>query len=196
MPVIDKNEPGNHCRKHIAILIYLILYFYFAFRKNKMKTIFFTATVIVIVLAACKTTATTTGATASVNDTLSDYSFKKVTRDKELYNATSELVPVDTAYLVKDTLHILTKKIMGCDADNFKLFWNGALMKSLPPQTSVKLFQQVNAECKQQHLFHLTYNIKSLRLKNDTVISTLDSAVTKTMLLRIGGYKEMVKYAY
>ena len=47
-----------------------------------MKTIFFTATVIVIVLAACKTTATTTGATAPVNDTLSDYSFKKVTRDQ------------------------------------------------------------------------------------------------------------------
>ena len=149
-----------------------------------------------IVIASCKTTTKTTGASAPVNDTISDYSFRKITRDKELYAAVKEMVPLDTAYLTNDTLHILTKKILGCDAGDFKVFWNGAFQKSLPPQTSIKLFQQVNAECKEQHRFHLTYNVKPLRLKNDTASFNLDSCAAKSTSLRIGGYKEMVRYEF
>jgi hypothetical protein len=149
-----------------------------------------------LAIASCKTTNTNASAAAPVNDTVSDYTNPKVSRDKELYAATKELVPVDTVYLAKDTLHILTKKILGCDADNFKLFWNGAMMKSLPPQTSVKLFQQVNTDCKVQHRFHLTYNITSLRLKNDTASFNTDSCLARTTVLRLGGYKEAVRYEY
>ena len=159
------------------------------------QTILLTA-IALLSIASCKTTKPAAGATAPVNDTVNDYTFRKVNRDKELYAATKELVPLDTVYLTKDTLHILTKKILGCDADNFKLFWNGAMQKSLPPQTSVKLFQQVDAECKEQHRFHLTYNVKSLRIKNDTAAFNLDSCAAKTTLLRWGGYKELVKYEY
>ena len=158
-----------------------------------LKQTFLLSVSFLLVIASCKTTKTTTGAATPVNDTVSDYSFRKITRDKELYAAVKEMVPLDTAYLAKDTLHILTKKILGCDADNFKLFWNGAMQKSLPQQTSVKLFQQVDAECKEQHRFHLTYNVNVLRAKHDTASFNLDSCAAKTTLLRIGGYKEMVK---
>lgn len=158
-----------------------------------MKNLILLSAAFVLVVASCKINKTTTGVAVPVNDTVCDYSFRKITRDKELYAAVKEMVPLDTAYLTKDTLHILTKKILGCDADNFKLFWSGAMQKSLPQQTSVKLFQQVDAECKEQHRFHLTYNVKPLRAKNDSASFNLDSCTAKTTLLRIGGYKEMVR---
>jgi len=159
-----------------------------------MKRIVFISVSILVAIVSCKTTNKSTGSAVPVDDTVADYSFKKITRDKELYAAVTELVPLDTAFLSKDTLHILTKKIHGCDADNFKLMWNGASTKSLPPQTSVKLFQQVDAECKEQHRFHLTYNVKPLRFKHDTTSFHLDSCAAKTTLLRIGGYKHLVRY--
>ncbi len=160
---------------------------------NKVVSLLF---LLVLILASCKTTNKSTAATAPIDDTISDYSFRKIDRDKELFAAVKEIVPLDTAYLTKDTLHILTKKILGCDADNFKLFWNGASQKSLPPQTLVKLFQQVDAECKEQHRFHLTYNITPLQLKQDTATLNADSSFSKKLLLNIGGYKRSVKYSY
>lgn len=155
-----------------------------------------------LTFTGCKTAATTGAAATPVQDTISDYSFRKIMRDKELYAATTELVPLDTVFLTYDTLHILTKKVVGCDADMFKLMWNGAMMKSLPPQTSVKLFLQVEPDCKERHYFHLTYNVKPLQLKRDTVAPivsdtiAIDTVNRKKVILRVGGYKHSVQYLY
>ncbi len=161
-----------------------------------MKKILFLLVASLSVFMGCKTTTPAAGAAAPVDDTVSDYSFRKIMRDKELYAATTELVPLDTVFLNYDTLHIFTKKIIGCDAENFRLMWNGAMMKSLPPQTSVKLFQQVEPDCKERHMFHLTYNVKPLQLKRDSAMFSKDSCASKTTILRIGGYKHSVQYLY
>ena len=109
-----------------------------------------------------------------------DESFRKPVNDKALFAQTTDMVPMDTAFIVSDTLHIITKRILGCDAENFKLIWNGNKTKSLPPQTSVKLFQQVDAACKERHKFHLLYNVSPLHLKQDTTI------------IKVGGWKNVV----
>jgi hypothetical protein len=161
-----------------------------------MKHLSLIAIALLLFIAACKTTAPAANAAPPAEDTVTDNSFKKVMRDKELYAAVSELVPLDTVYLSYDTLHILTKRLLACDADNFKLMWNGAMLKSLPPQTSVKLFQQVEPDCKERHVFHLTFNVKPLQLKADSASFSKDSCAAKTTILRVGGYKHTVGYTY
>jgi hypothetical protein len=144
---------------------------------------------LLVLAAACKTSNKATGGQPAYIETIVDDAFRKPILDKALYIATSEIVPLDTAFIAKDTLHIITKKIQGCDAETFKLMWNGAMAKSLPPQTSVKLLQAVDPACKERHKFHLTYNITPLRFKQD-------SSASKSTLVRIGGWKEMVKYEF
>src|SRR5688572_22029055 len=100
-----------------------------------------------------------------VIDTLSDYSSRKVIRNNHIFTSTTDVVPLDTVYLSKDTLHVLTKKIPGCDEDSFMLIWDGKMRKSLPPMTSVKLLQRVDPACTERHYFHLTYNIRPLQFK-------------------------------
>jgi hypothetical protein len=142
-----------------------------------------------LVICACKTakkTATDAPNTALV---IKDELFRKPITDKELYRETTEMVPLDSVYIAKDTLNIITKKITGCDAENFKLIWTGDLGKAIPAQTGVKLLQYVAADCKEKHKFHLTYNISPLKLKNDT------SAV-KTTLIRVGGWPKMTNYIH
>jgi hypothetical protein len=144
----------------------------------------------------CKTSKTNTTVAAPVDDTITSDNLRKLSRNKDIYNAIKEIVPLDTAWLAKDTLHILTTKVLGCDADNFQLFWNGAVMKSLPPQVTVRLYQQVDAACTEKHRFHLLYNVKSLKLSHDTTTATADTMVKPATILHIGGYKNAVKYAY
>ena len=137
-----------------------------------------------------------TGAAPPLIDTLNNLSCKKLIKDKELFASVTDLVPLDTVYISKDTLHVLTQKITGCDEDDFSLLWNGAILKSLPPQTNVKLFQKVDPACNERHHFHLTFNIQPLQLKNKTVVSTSDLTKTKITVVRIGGWKNALKYMF
>ncbi|MCX6199068.1 MAG: hypothetical protein NTY88_07580 [Bacteroidetes bacterium] len=155
-----------------------------------MKKIFLSAFPVFLLIGSCTTQKQNGAASTPVEDTITDNSFRKLVRDKELYNSTTELVPLDTVYLSKDTLHLLTKKILACDADNFTLMWNGAMMKSLPPQTNVKLFQLLDTQCKERHPFHLTFNISSLQMRRDT------AAVEKSILIHVGNWARTVKYSY
>lgn len=147
-------------------------------------------------VGGCKTSKQGATLAAPVNDTILSDNFSKLNRNKDIYNAITEIVPLDTAWLAKDTLHILTTRVVGCDADNFQLFWNGAIMKSMPPQVTVRLFQQVDGACSERHRFHLLYNVKSLKLSHDTTTATTDTLVKPATILHIGGYKNTVKYAY
>src|ERR1035437_134086 len=113
----------------------------------------------VVLAYSCKTVKKTTADTSRSVELITDETFRKPITDKELYKATTEVVLLDTVYIAKDTLNIITKKVTGCDAENFKLMWNGDLGKSIPAQTSVKLFQFVDGACRERHKFHLTYNI-------------------------------------
>jgi hypothetical protein len=104
--------------------------------------------IIVIVLAilafteSCKNTEKAKASVAAppANDTMVDLSNKKIMRDPELYAAITDAFAIDTIYLIKDSLHLLTSKIQACETENFKLLWNGKTTKSLPPQVSLKLF--------------------------------------------------------
>ena len=115
--------------------------------------------------------------------------FKKPVIDKGLYAATTEVVPVDSAYVAGDSLNIITPKILGCDADNFRLMCNGVFSNNKPALTTVKLFQAIDPACKTKTWFHLTFNIKPLRQKPD-------SLPNKTVLVRFGNYKNVVHYNY
>lgn len=95
--------------------------------------------------------------------------FRKPIRDKELYTLTPDLIFPDTVYINSDTLHILTKPIRECDAENVKLVWNGIFLKSSPPQAVLKIMQVGDPACKKQNVFHLMYNLTPLRYKSDTV---------------------------
>jgi hypothetical protein len=137
---------------------------------------------------SCKTLKKTAdGGNTKNTEVIKDDSFRKPVKDKELFTSTTEAVPLDTVYISKDTLNIFTKKIFGCDADNFKLIWNRDLGKANPPQTAVRLFQLVDGACKERHKFHLTYNISPLKLKGDT-------SATKTILIKVGGWGKMTIY--
>lgn len=147
------------------------------------------AVLIVLVLAcACKTSKRAANP-EPYQETLTDLSHKKVIKDKELYLATTEVIPIDTVYLNKDTLHILTQKIQACDADNFSLMWNGMMMKSLPPQTNLKLFLLNEGTCKEMHKFHLTFNVHNVRVKSD-------STNNGSTIIRLGNWRNTVTYEY
>lgn len=120
---------------------------------------------------------------------ISDSTAKKLMKDKELYAATNETIPLDTAYISKDTLHVVTTKVNACDADNFKLMWNGMMTKSMPPQTSVKLFLLSDPTCKETHPFHLTFSLKPMHNKQQ-------QPGNSTIMVRVSGFKEMLKYSY
>ena len=161
-----------------------------------MRNFFAILLILVIAISACKTTKKASDVTIPIDDTITDNSFRKLIRSKELFAAVTEMVPLDTAYISKDTLHLLTKRILGCDEKNFKLMWNGTMLKSLPPQTNVKLFQQVDAACNERHRFHLTYNISPLRFKQDSVAVHPDSLWSKVTVIRVGGWKNILKYQF
>jgi hypothetical protein len=142
-----------------------------------------------VFICACKTSKKTAADTATTAVLINDDSFRKPIVDKELYKSTIESVPLDTVYIAKDTLNIVTKKITGCEAENFKLIWNGDLGSVIPAQTTVKLFQYVAADCKERHKFHLTYNISPLKLKTDT-------SEVKTTIISVGGWRRMNNYVH
>jgi len=144
----------------------------------------------VLFACSCKTAKKTSSDASAVHvELITDETFRKPVVDKELFKSTTDVVLLDTVYIAKDTLNIITKKITGCETDNFKLIWNGDLGSAIPAQTSVKLFQLVEGACKEHHKFHLTYNISPLKLKADT------SAV-KTTLIRVGGWARMTSFVH
>jgi hypothetical protein len=146
-------------------------------------------------ISACKTSKRASDVTVPIIDTLTDLSNRKLIRDKEIFRSTTEVVPLDSVYLSKDTLHLLTKRILGCDEESFMLIWDGQMKKSLPPGASVKLLQRVDPACNERHYFHLTYNIKPLRFKND---SATDAHLewSKVTVIKVGGWSNMLKYEF
>ncbi len=140
-----------------------------------------------VLLLACK--ATNNNTAAGKPGMLYSGHFKKPIIDKGLFTATTEVIPVDTAYVSGDSLNIITPKILGCDADNFKLMWNGAFSNSKPALATVKIFQAVDPACTVKNKFHLTFNIKPLRQKPDSIPN-------KTVLVRFGNYKSPIQYYY
>ena len=143
-----------------------------------------------IFVCACKTMKKTSSDNSAGNtEVIKDESFRKPLKDKDLFKSTTEVVPLDTVFISKDTLNIYTKRILGCDAANFQLIWNGDLGKAVPPQATVRLFQMVEGSCKEKHKFHLAYNISSLKLKGDT-------SATQATLIKVGGWGKMNTYVH
>jgi hypothetical protein len=160
-----------------------------------MRTYILTIFALVLFASSCKTSKKTVDIQPVVEDTLSDYTNRKLIRDASIFSSTTEVVPLDTAYLSKDTLHLLTKKILGCDEETFMLIWDGKIRKSLPPIASVKLLQRVDPACKEQHHFHLTYNIKPLRFKNDSAAEA-NMEWSKVTVVKVGGWSNILKYEF
>lgn len=129
------------------------------------------------------------GASSGNTELITDNSYRKPVVDKDLFKATIGDIPLDTVYIAKDTLNIFTKRITGCNADNFKLIWNGDLGKAIPPKTSVKLLQFGEGTCRERHKFHLFYNISSLKLKTDT-------SSNKMTIIQIGGWGKTASYSH
>lgn len=153
---------------------------------------FFSLLIVVIIagIFSCKPQKKAQAAQRPSEDTITDFSNRKVITDKELYASTTEIIAIDTAFLTKDILHILTKKIQACDAENFKLFWDGKFMKSLPPQTNVKLFLMNDAACKELHPFHLTFNISSVHFKTDSLNPN------RTTIIRLGNWRTAMRHDF
>jgi len=138
---------------------------------------------------ACKTSKKTSGDHTANTVVISDALFRKPIKDKDLYRETTEVVPLDTVYVDKDTLNVVTKKLTGCQSDNFKLVWNGTFTKDTPIQTSVKLLQYTPGDCREHHKFHLTYNLTPLKIKHDT--NTI-----KSTLIYFGGWRHYQHYVH
>ena len=143
----------------------------------------------IALLCSCKSTKKAAIDNTASTLLITDESFRKPITDKELYKSTTESVALDTVYISKDTLNIITKKINGCDGENFKLIWTGNFDKAVPPQTGVKLFQLGEGACKERHKFHLTYNMAPLKFKGDT-------ATIKTTDIKVGGWGKMTHYIH
>ncbi|HWB63556.1 MAG TPA: hypothetical protein VG603_08620 [Chitinophagales bacterium] len=108
--------------------------------------------------SGCKTTRKAQ-ATPPPPELITDETFTKPLLDKGIFAATNNAVPVDTAYITGDSLHIFTKKIQGCETENFRILWTGEAEKKEPGKTTLKLLQTVDASCPERHRFHLIYNI-------------------------------------
>lgn len=148
-------------------------------------------------VAACKTSKKTQAPAELPVEWITDESAPKVMNDKEIYAAVTETIPLDSAYIRHDTLHLHTQKMTGCAAEEFKLVWNGAMMKSLPPQTNVRLFHRREPACNERHFFHLTFNIAPLRMKKETASLPSDSSSPqRSTVLRVAGWKAPVRYEY
>ena len=143
----------------------------------------------IALIYSCEGGKKSTAVQPPVNDTINDLLYKRIVKDKDLYASTTEVFLIDTAYMNKDTLHVLTQKVQACDAENFDIFWSGMMAKSLPPQLPVKLFLLNDPACKEQHRFHLTFNAKPLRSAND-------STKSGTAIIKLSGKKTGVKYSY
>lgn len=142
----------------------------------------------IALIYSCEGGKKSTTAQAPVNDTINDWLYKRVLKDKELYGSTTEVFLIDTAYINKDTLHILTGKIQACDAENFDLIWSGMMTKSLPPQLPVKLFLLNDPACKEQHRYHLTFNAKPMHPG--------DANSKGTAIIKLSGMKTGISYSY
>jgi hypothetical protein len=142
---------------------------------------------LIVLLFACKASNNSAGNNKA--GVIYSNHFKKPIIDKGLYAATTEVVGIDSAYISGDSLNIITPKITGCDADNFRLMWNGVFSKAKPAQTTVKIFEAVDPACKAKNKFHLSFNIKPLRQKPD-------SLPNKSVVIRFGNYKPMLQYNY
>ena len=129
------------------------------------------------------------GKTNQATAVITSQKFHKPLRNKQFFAATTEVIPIDTAFVSKDSLHIITRKVSGCDAENFKLVWNGTMVKSIPPQTAVRLFKVADIECSEKHKFHLVFNITQLKMKQD-------STANKVTTVHLGGWKEPLKYEF
>jgi hypothetical protein len=139
---------------------------------------------LLLLLASCKTTKKATDEQPVYQELITDESFRKLIKNKELFNTTTETVLLDSANVVNDTIHVFTKKVQACDAENFKLVWNGSFAKSLPPQVSLKLLLINEPTCKELHRFHITYNISSVWSKKDSI--GVDSLLLKLPGLNSG----------
>jgi hypothetical protein len=139
-----------------------------------------------ILLQTCKSTKKAAESN-DYHEIIIDDSFRKPINDKAIFASTADAVALDTVFLTKDTLHIFTRKIQGCETDEFKLIWNGGMAKSIPPIIGLKLLQTADPSCREKHKFRLAYNIAPLKMNKDTT-SGLGT------VLKIGGWKEAVKY--
>jgi hypothetical protein len=156
---------------------------------NQLTKYIIVAAALTVFTWACKTSKKVANDAPSTAEMIMDEAYRKPINDKDLYAATTELVPLDTVFFASDTMHIITKKINGCETDNFKLIWNGDLGKTAPAKTSVKIFQLTDAQCKERHKFHLIYNISAFKLKNDT-------SSVKVTQIRIGGWKRIETFSH
>lgn len=144
------------------------------------KTIVLLVALLLLLIVACKSSKKVTGEQPVYEELITDGSFRKLIKDKEIFNATTEVVQLDSANVNNDTLHVYTKKIQACNAENLKLVWNGSFAKSLPPQVSLKLLLINEPACREQHRFHIRYNINSVWAKKDSVR-------TDSLLLKLPG---------
>lgn len=142
-------------------------------------------------LGACKTAKSPVAEQVNTVEEITDDSYRKVITSRELYTTTTETVVIDSAAVTRDTLHIYTAKLQACDAENFKLIWDGKEVLSVPAKANLKLLLINEPACRETHRFHLTYNIKGVHPKKNTL-----SLVTDTMLLQLARVKQPVKYAY
>lgn len=162
-----------------------------------MKKFFVASLILFLTINSCKTSKKITEVLPPSDDTITDQSFRKPVRSRELFATVTDVIALDTVYISNDTLHLLTNRISGCDEENFKLIWSGMMMKSMPPQTSVKLFQQADPACNESHRFLLRYNIKPLRFKEDSLYAThADSMTTNAIIIRVGGWKSILNYEF
>lgn len=141
---------------------------------------------LILFVFACNTNKKVSDAAPVIsNDTITDLSNRRVMKDAELFSSITDGITIDTFFIVKDSFHILTSKVQACESENFKLVWSGKTTKSIPPQTSLKLYLMNDPACKEQHRFHLSFNVAPMKTKGDSV---------QKMLLKLGGAKQNLLY--
>lgn len=158
------------------------------------STIFLCLFTSILFTQGCKSTKTSKNnfvKEVAVESIITSTNFRKVEIDKEIFNATTNLPAFDTAYIVADTLHIITGKLQACDAKHFSAFTNGSMMKSLPPQGLVKLFLMTDPTCKTSSLFHLKFNLVNMRFKQDTKENG-----NRTTIVRLLGWETPLTYRF
>ena len=150
-----------------------------------MRKVFVLGSAILIVITGCKTPGNPLTAYTPTTETVNDMVYRKPVIDRAIFKSINEVVPLDTVYIVKDTLNIITKKILGCSAESFKLMWNGAITATQPHKAEVKLLEVLDPSCRERHRFHLTYRLNRFQSKKDTVT-----------MVTLGGWKRDMGYAY
>lgn len=143
---------------------------------------------LILTIAVCSVTVTSCKTQKPVTET-NDKDVKEVIVD-DSYSQPEDMASVDISKVEinGDILSITVSYSGGCEEHDFKLYFNGMYMKSLPPKITLMLYHDNKGDsCRSIVEKTLKFDIKGVREKGKT---------TGEIMVKVSGMENVVSYKY